>query len=147
MRFRPLQRDYWPARVRQPFARLALAAALTPTFAAIAVAVAVYLVYAIAPHTRDWPFQDPLAFFFEVAVELYFFAIVAVGPIFLLLWSMRLRSQSAYVFGAMLGGAIGAGASSLRFEPVTAIEFMIAIALSVVLALALRALAGVRQVL
>lgn len=147
MRFRPLSRDYWPSRMRQPFARLAFAAAVTPVAAALAIMLSVWLVSEFAPHPPAWPFQTPFAFFFELALELYFFGIVSVAPIFILLWSLRLRTQTAFIFGGMLGGAVGALASSLRFGSLSVAEFLIAIALGIVLALVFRGLAGVRHVM
>lgn len=147
MRFQPLTRDYWPARVRHPMARLALAAALTPPFAALCAGFAMWLVYNFAPYPPPWPFQAPLPFFFELALEIYFFAIFAVAPIFLLLWSLRIRTLSAFIFGGALGGLLGAGVTSLRFGEMNVTQLMIAIALGVFLSVLLRIFAGVRIII
>lgn len=145
MRFQPLRSDYWPRRVRRPLVRLAVAAVLTPPMAALALALGVFLIETLAPHPRPWPFQPPAPFFFMLTTEFYFFALVGVAPVFLLLWSLRLRSHSAFILGGVIGGALGAAALSLRFDEMDAIQFMIAIALGVALALTLRSLAGVRE--
>lgn len=145
MRFRRLSRDYFAPQKGWPWTRLILAAALTPIGSALIITLLMAGVAAYAPHAADWPFQAPAPFFFELALELAFFALVGIVPVFLLLWSLRLKSQTAFVVGGLCAGLIGAGTSYLRFGDISGSQIGIAVGLGVFLALFFRALAGIRR--
>lgn len=124
LNLRPLTADYWLDADRPPYWRLAAAFALSPLIVAIAfagLALAIYVaapppnVYrppAFGPHPAadgwqmalDETWRTFLAIWLGVAVQ------VAMGGLLMipLLWSLRLRSRTAWVLsGATIGLVFG----------------------------------------
>ena len=145
MKFHPLDSDYWPPQVRNPMARLALAASMTPILCAAGLTLFIAAVKAFGPYGGQPPFGGPMELFGDLTLELTIFAISAIAPAFLLLWTLRARTRRAFVLAALLGGAIGALVSSIRFGSLPVSHFFIALALSVGMALMFRTLAGLGE--
>ena len=161
----PLTADYWPRANEIPYLRLAAAFALSPLAAAAGFAAIAFVIYALssAPAPGAFPgsglstggeggadWSAALAETWRIFLEVWLGVTLQVGLggalVGPLLWSLRLRSRTAWGLAGILVGCVFAVISWVNTQMPSAPALAVFVMLSFFAFLTFRMIAGVRKI-